>query len=272
MSPVRFRVPETHCLLVYPRLAVLPPIVEHARFPYGSRAAKPPTPEDPASFAGIRDYRPGDPRRWVDWKASARRLKLQTRVFSPTSQDSMLIVLNMQTMPHAWQGYDAAATEDMISVAAALLQQAATSRHPFGLAANGCGTGMEDFQIFLLPNRRASQLEDSLALLATVAPIPTMPFPMFLRRLAASLPYGVTVQVVTSLLDEDTADELSELSRHGHTVRTLLVGAEVEHVPSRGVTLTPIPVVTYEPVEPTQDSSDYQPAAQEATLTMGAAP
>jgi uncharacterized protein (DUF58 family) len=240
------RVGETRELIVYPQLATIPSLRLESTVPFGTRKAPPPTLEDPAQFAGIRDYRPGDPRRWVDWKASARRMRLQTRVFTPSTLDSVVVALNVQTMEHAWQGYDAERFEEAVSVAAAVVEQTIDVGHPVGLAVNGSGTDTQDFQIFLPPNRRPAQLEDALALLAQLAPIPTLAFPAFLRRIAANFPYGTGLIVVTAYLDDTLADELEALTHWGHRISILFVGSEVpvDVDPRIGVTVTGSPTDT----------------------------
>jgi uncharacterized protein (DUF58 family) len=220
------RVPETRALIVYPSLAAIPEVQLESLVPFGNRKAPPPTLEDPAQFAGIRDYRPGDPRRWVDWKASARRMQLQTRVFTPTTLDSVVVALNAQTMQHAWQGYDIDRFEEAVSVAATIVAHTVDQAHPVGLAVNGSGTDTQDFQIFLPPNRRPAQLEDALALLAQLAPLPTLAFPAFLRRIAANFPYGTGLIVVTAYLDQDLADQLDALAHWGHRISVAFVGAQ----------------------------------------------
>lgn len=221
------RIGETRELIVYPRLAAIPDLHLSSGAPFGNRKAPPPTIEDPAQFAGVRDYRPGDPRRWVDWKASARRMRLQTRVFTPTTLDSVVVALNVQTMEHAWQGYDADRFESAVSVAAAVLAQSVEAGCPVGLAVNGSGADSEGFQIFLPPNRRPSQLEDALATLAQLAPIPTLEFGTFLRRIAANFPYRTGLIVVSAYLDRALAEQLEALTHWGHHVSIVFVGPEL---------------------------------------------
>jgi uncharacterized protein (DUF58 family) len=148
-------------------------------------------------------------------------------VFTPTTLDSVVVALNAQTMEHAWQGYDVNLFEQAVSVAATLVERTCDSGHPVGLAVNGSGTDTQDFQIFLPPNRRPAQLEDALALLAQLAPLPTLAFPAFLRRIAANFPYGTGLIVVTAYLDDALADTFETLTHWGHRISVVFVGTDV---------------------------------------------
>ncbi len=248
MFPTHLRAPQTHSLLVYPRIAVIPPIDVLSRFPFGSTAARPPALEDPARFAGIRDYQPGDPRRWVDWKASARRLKLQTRVYAPTTQPTLIIALNVQTMPFTWQGFDAERLEAGIGITAACIRDALATRQAVGLAVNSSGAGMEDFQIFLRPNRRPSQLEDALALLAKLSPLPTMAFGSFVHRIASYVPYGASLLAITAYLDQEAVDDLALLAHRGHAVTLVFLGDELPLDVGSDIRTLLLPHVDFEPI------------------------
>jgi len=228
LFPVQLRIPETHELLVYPRLAELPRSPLESRFPFGTASARPPVLPDPIRIAGVRDYRPGDPMRFVDWKASARRMKLQTRVLEPTTMNSVVIVLNVQTMAYAWQGYDLKRFEAAVGVAGALLRDGVAERHLVGLAANASGAGMEEFQLYVRPSRRPSQLEDALGALATIAPIPTIAFGSFVERIAANFPYGASLVAVTAFLGQETADDLARLAERGHAMSLVFLGSNLE--------------------------------------------
>ncbi|MEA2641692.1 MAG: hypothetical protein QOF51_3086 [Chloroflexota bacterium] len=245
--PAHLHIEPTRELLVYPRFAELPPVELQSRFPFGPASARPPVLEDPARFAGIRDYQPGDPMKWVDWKASARRMKLQTRVFAPTTLQHIMVVLNVQTMAYAWQGYLLDRLDAAVAVAATLVRDAVEAQHSVGIAANASGVGMEDFQVFLPPNQRPTQLEDTLAVLAQLAPIPTMAFGTYLRRIAANFPYGASLAVVTSFLDDDTASDLARLMDRGHAVSLIFLGSELPVAVDRRLTTLLLPQVTFEP-------------------------
>jgi uncharacterized protein (DUF58 family) len=246
--PTELHVPETQALLVYPRIADLPLSPTVSRFPYGSTSARPPALEDPARFAGLRDYRAGDPMRWVDWKASARRMKLQTRIFAPTTLNSAIVALNVQTMQFAWQGFDEERLDAVIGVAAALVRQSVQDRQPVGLAANASGAGIEEFQVFLPPNRRPSQLEDVLAVMARLSPLPTLTFGAFLHRVAANFPFGASLAVVTAFLDPEMTVTLGRLVDRGHAVSLFFVGPELPLTLDPRIQTTVFADVQFEPI------------------------
>ncbi|MSQ23052.1 MAG: DUF58 domain-containing protein [Chloroflexi bacterium] len=244
--PVHLRVPETRSLIVYPRIASLDWSALRSRFPFGPIKAAPPVLQDPSWFAGIRDYRPGDPRHWVDWKATARRQQLQTRVFTPTTLTNVVVALNVQTLEHAWQGYDEDKLEASIGVAAALVRDLLNRQWAVGLAANAGGAGIEQFQAYLPPSRRPAQAAEALAVLARLTALPTLAFGPFLRRVAANFPYGASLIVVAAFLDPESLDEIEALIERGHAVAVFFLGKEPPANVARGVPLIILPAVDFE--------------------------
>ena len=249
LFPVYTQIPETSSLIVYPRPASISEIINDSASPFGTTSAQPPALEDPARFAGLRDYQPGDPRRWVDWKASARRLKLQTRVFTPTTLSTRIVALNVQTMPFTWQGYDAELLEGAIGITTSLVRDSILGGDPVGLACNSCGVGMEDFQVFLRPNRRPTQLEDALTALARLSPLPTMAFGSMLRRIAANFPYGASLVAVTAYLDELIAEDLAVLAHSGHAVSLVVAGGELPMYVDKRIRVFHFPHVEFEELQ-----------------------
>ena len=73
-----------------------------------------------------------------------------------------------------------------------------------------------------------------------------MPFGAFLRRLATNLPFGVSVGVVAGLLDEDGAEQMAALSRHGHAVWLVYLGHELPVAVNERIAVTLLPEVSFE--------------------------
>jgi uncharacterized protein (DUF58 family) len=99
-------------------LVVLPKVYELDRLPLRSFDNKsfakraPPTDDPEEPFAGIRPYRPGDSRRLIHWKATARHGVLLTRQFEPTEEMRIRLLVDVTAPPHA--GKEAAQAEDAL--------------------------------------------------------------------------------------------------------------------------------------------------------------
>lgn len=81
-------------LIVYPRLISLRPFTHIKKDLFGSPGAKSPV-EDPIYLLGTREYHAGRPSRYIHWTASARLNRLQERVFEPSQQARVLLILDV---------------------------------------------------------------------------------------------------------------------------------------------------------------------------------
>ncbi|MEO6043104.1 MAG: DUF58 domain-containing protein, partial [Tepidiformaceae bacterium] len=68
---------DTQHLIVFPQVFPVEELGLPADRPFGERKGGDRLFEDPLRIAGLRDYRPGDPLRRIDWKATARNGELQ---------------------------------------------------------------------------------------------------------------------------------------------------------------------------------------------------
>ena len=118
-------------LTVFPRpLDVhLPP--PPPRLPEGERV-RPASPFRGWEPTGLREYRRGDPPRWIAWKATARRGELVVREFPPVRDRALLIVLDLR--PSVWPAaHRAAWLERAMSLAATWTAGGAEHDEPVGL-------------------------------------------------------------------------------------------------------------------------------------------
>jgi uncharacterized protein (DUF58 family) len=219
------RDPASSRFIVYPRTVALPQQTLPTRRPFGERTGGLPVYEDPARVAGIRDYRPGDSMRRIDWNATARTGKLQSRVYEPTSSQYMLICVNTQTMEPAWAGYLPDLFEHGISVAASLARQAFDQRYAVGLLANASVLDA-DRAIRIPPGRRPEQLIRVLEALAVITPFVLGPLAAQIDREEHRLSVGTTIAVITAVMTDDLASTVRRLGRRGHAVVVLSTTGE----------------------------------------------
>lgn len=225
LFPVEREAPARHYVTVLPRLADLPELGLPAERPFGEARSGTRIFEDPSRILAVRDYRPGDPLKRIDWKATARRRALQSRVYEPSASLYLLLALNVDTFAQSWEGYDPVLLERAVTVAGSVARWAEGRRYAVGLVANSSVPGA-DRPITVPPGRDLDQLTRVLEALAMVAPFTIAPLAGVLAEAARHLPMGATVVAVAGFPSQGLTDCLERLARRGHPTTLLWVGDE----------------------------------------------
>ena len=207
-------------VIIYPRIFSLPELGLPAERPFGERKGRDRIFEDPGRIAGIRDYRPGDPMRRIDWKASARLQGLQSKVYEPSSTLHMLVAVNVHTLAHSWEGYVPEYLERILSVAASVATYGFDAGYAIGMTANGSYPS-SDRPMRIPVGRRSDQLARVLEALAVIGPLTLTPLETVLDRESQNFPYGATLVCVTSRMDDPLAGALVRIAAAGHVVTVL---------------------------------------------------
>ena len=154
---------------------------------------------DPALYAGVRPFQPGDSLRRIHWRASARLGTAVSRRYEPARGREVLLALDVQTLPgpHWQMTWDDAAFEALCTTAASLARQLLDHGASVGLAAASF-TGTPQRYAWLAPQASSSQLGRAGALLARIGPISSAPFGGLLTWLTRRLPPGATVMVLSA--------------------------------------------------------------------------
>jgi uncharacterized protein (DUF58 family) len=125
------------CIIVYPRLVRLKSISLPMRDLFGVPGAKSPV-KDPVYILGTRDYQPAGPSRHIHWKASARHLRLQEKIFEPSEQEKVMLALEVGSFEKSSAKEAFEHTLEVIASLAVRLQDLGCA---VGLATNGVLTG-----------------------------------------------------------------------------------------------------------------------------------
>lgn len=212
-------------IVVYPRTVSLPDLGLPAARPFGDRRGGERIYEDPLLIAGARDYVSGDPLKRIDWKASARIGRMQSRQYEPSHTQSMVIALNVSTMEHSWQGQDPVVLERGVIVAASVARWAFEEQLAVGLIANGSFPDA-DRPIRIGSGRRPDQLMHVLEALAMVTGFATSPLAAELQQRGHALPAGATLVVITALMPPELLATLHRLRADGHAVHVIRTGEQ----------------------------------------------
>ncbi len=207
-------------LIVYPRTYPLPDMGLGSDRPFGELRGGRRIFPDPIRVIGVRDYIPGDPLKQVDWKATARAQRLQSRLYEPSRALAVVVALDVMTLPHTWEGTDPVLLERGVTVAASVARAAFESHSALGLLTNGA-LPEADRPIRLGAGRRPDQLARVLEALAGANPFAMAPLALELERRGEALPIGASVVVVAALMTEDLVASLERLRRERHEVHVV---------------------------------------------------
>lgn len=221
-------------LVVFPRVYPLSDLGLPADRPFGDSRGSNPLFEDPLRIAGLREYRPGDPFRRIDWKATARTNDLQARIYEPSGTQQLYLMVNIDTMLHVWEGYLHDDLERTVSAAASIAVWAAGARYSVGLLANGAFPDA-DRPIRLAPSRSRDQLTRVLEALAVIQPLSMGGLAETIQREQGRMPAGSTVVVVASLLPPELAATLTRLHDEHHKVFIVGTSARVAGAVPAGI-------------------------------------
>lgn len=223
-------------ITVMPRLVELGEVALPTRRPFGEAKGGSRIFEDQSRIAGLRDYRPGDPLKRIDWKATARRGSLQSRLYDPSATVTLVIALNVDTLAHPWEGFDPLLLERAVSVAGSIAARAEAARLAVGLIANASYPGA-DRPIAVRAGRDPAQLTRVLEALAMVTPFTIATPEDMLERERRRLPVGATIALVAGYLSPALAQQVARLGREGVAIAVYWVADEPPRAPLRGVTL-----------------------------------
>ena len=217
---------------VYPAVRSLPPLPGATLVPAGPRRqADSPFREE--LVLGLRDYQPGDPMRWLAWKATARTGVLQVREFPRVRERTRTLVLDMD--PAAWRSpVGSRCLERALSVAASYAWAPPDGAHPVGLLAfartvryvtDGRGV-LEDAArlLRLAPATGVLHRRRLLEVLAELHPAPGPGLAQLLGQHGSRLSPGEGLVVLTSGHDEGVWAAAATIARRRHPV--VLLGFE----------------------------------------------
>jgi len=128
--------PNWQYLLVYPMIVPLTRFGLPARHPFGDYRAPRRLLEDPSRVIGVRDYTYGDDLRRIHWKATARTMQLQSKIYEPTTTFTLVIFLNVVSQLDAYYGINPELQELSICAAASVADWALDQGLAVGLYAN----------------------------------------------------------------------------------------------------------------------------------------
>jgi len=258
--------PNWQYLLVYPLVVPLTRFSLPARHPFGDRRAPRRLVEDPSRVIGVRDYAYGDSLRRIHWKATARVMQLQSKVYEPTTTYTMVIFLNVNTQFDTLHGLQPELLELAICAAASASDWALNEGYAVGLYANTLmfmpeeqvhsnatsedeekqevdatvAAQLKRRRIHLPPATSEEQRRRIMDVLARIQPYFGSTLEEVIHAERSHLPAGATIVVITRTVTDHLLDTLVRLKQAGHAVTILFVGDNPSPARLAGLSIYPI--------------------------------
>lgn len=215
-------VPGLHRLLVYPKVFTLAPAGIASRVLIGDERARFEFIDDPSRVAGVREYRRGDPLRYVDWRATARSAELLVRQFEPSVALRVAVFVDLRASRLRLYSLDEPELEFAVSVTASIVSDLAQRKIATGLFASGTAAGMP---LAYPPSTSPSMLPIMLEALAKVSSTGIVHFSEVLEAASGTLQQGTSIVTVATEFPEATLIALGELRRR-HAVTAVWIASE----------------------------------------------
>ncbi len=162
---------------------------------------------DPMRRAGVRDYHPDDPFRTINWQATARTGGLKVNVNDPVISTVMMVVLNLDTFTHYWEGLAIEQSERAIEIAASIARWGIEQQISVGVATNGLIAGF-DTPLRIPPGRGAHHEAQIMNGLARLWAFSTVPVVQVLRQERVRSSRETTFVLVSPMTSPAIASEL----------------------------------------------------------------
>lgn len=218
-------------LFVYPRsFPVHEPPARNERL-LGQLTARRRLVTDPMRRAGVRDYHPEDPFRIINWKATARTGGLKVNINDPVISTVLMVVLNLDTFTHYWEGLAIEQTERAIETAASIALWGIEQQISVGVATNGLTAG-HDMPLRIPPGRGATHQAQIMTGLARLWAFSTVPVTHVLRQERVRGNRDITYVIVSPMTSTAIADELRLYTLAGIDPIFVPVGEAALHPPA----------------------------------------
>ena len=213
-------------LVVYPQTVPLPHLDLNAARPIGDSLSRDRRVDDPTRPSGLREYRPGDPARYIDWKATAKRGSVFVRTFDPSEAQRIVVLVECDTSSRDRWANRTVLLEAAVVGAASVAVRASELGYAVGVAVNGNIAGGIASPV-VAPGAGPDQIAALMTTLAGATSMTTKPLEDILAQHGPSaLPFGATLVYIAGEFRPGITDHIVDLSQRGYRALGLYVGLE----------------------------------------------
>lgn len=217
-------------IIVYPRVVPLKPLPLPGRDLFGVPGASSPV-HDPVYISGTREYQHLQPARYIHWKASARHNQLQEKVFTPSWQQKILLVVDVQGFVKNNASDEFERTLEVVaSLAVSMIQKGVG----VGLIANGPLEGNVEGSAAVPVMNHKGALPSILEVLARIRMETAEPLQMRLHK-SITIPWGVSCVLFSYAADKTNFTSYKALAQRHIPTMCVVAQDDNEKEPKTGL-------------------------------------
>ncbi|MDD4658173.1 MAG: DUF58 domain-containing protein [Eubacteriales bacterium] len=184
--------------------------------------------DDPLMTIGIREYTGNEPQRFIHWPSSAKYGKLMVKKFDFTTDNAVLVILNVETMKPCWKPIEEELIDEAVSLARGALEEFEELKIPYGLATNAYNDESGDRGCYFHTGLGAGHLGALLHTLGSINfRIPGF-FENTLREIRSKRGNYTTAVIITPRILDSYLEPIDLLARA--VPRTVVIAVEDERL------------------------------------------
>lgn len=185
--------------------------------------------DDPLMTVGIREYNLNDPQKFIHWNSSVKYNQLMVKKFDFTTDNSIMILLNIESTKPYWKDIKIEVIERAIEVARAVIEECEEGKIPYGFASNAYNKNTEYNAGYFYPSGLGqSHMMKFLQVLGSIDYVISSDFEINLRDVARRQGNYSTVVVITPSVMESYVQPLNKLNRN--VAKTVVISMEDENL------------------------------------------
>ena len=187
--------------------------------------------DDPLMTIGIREYTGNEPERFIHWSSSLRYGELMVKNFDFTTDNSVMILLNIETMKPSFKRVEKDIIEEAISISRSVMEEFEYLKIPYGFASNSYNYNSRDEKgHFYHPGLGINHLNKFLKVLGGMDYKVGTFFQNTIRDTIKIQANYTTVVIVTPRILEDYIEPVNTLSKF--VSKVVVISVEDKHLNS----------------------------------------
>lgn len=170
--------------------------------------------DDPLMTVGIREYTEGDPQKYIHWASSMRYGELMVKKFDFTTENSVMVLLNIETAKPYWRDTQANLIEDSIKVCRSVIEEMEELKISYGFTSNAYNIDSDYSKAYYYyPGTGKNHRDKFIEVLGNINYSVSSTFEDMVSSISRKKGSFSTVVIITPKILDSYIDPLNDLSK-----------------------------------------------------------